>query len=152
MKVESPADEAEGIVIPAAVPFPQDAAAVQSAPATIEIVPAANTARTSEIAETVAEVAKTISITPALMHGDGEVVIHLKPNVLDGSEIRLEAKGTAVTIDIHPANAEVARVIERTQVQFVQMLAERLPSFQFTVAVATVKPISDRRPTSDETD
>jgi len=147
---ESP--KVDGIVIPAAVPFPQDATVVQPTPVTIEIDPAAATARTSELTEAVTEIAKTISITPALTRGDGEVVIHLKPNVLDGSEIRLEAKGSAVTIDIRPANIEVAQAVERSQAQFAQQLAERLPSFQFTVAVTPAKPISDRKTTTNETD
>jgi len=143
----------EGFAIPAAVPFAQDAPVVHAASATIkvDIDPSAAAARTSELTEAASAVAETISVTPALARGDGEVVIRLKPDVLDGSEIRLEAKGDAVTIDIRPANAEVAQAVVRSQAQFAQQLAERLPSFQFTVAVATAKPISDRKPTSHET-
>ena len=152
--VAEPAEQprAEGVVIPAAVPFVQDAPAVQPAPVTIEIDNAAASARTSELTKAVAEVAKTISITPALTRGDGEVVIHLKPEILDGSEIRLEAKGQTVTIDIRPANAEVAQVVERMQAQFAQQLTDRMPSFQFTVAVSPMKQISDRKSTNNETD
>jgi len=134
-------------------------AAVVSAPpvaptavsATIEIDPAAASARTSEISEAVNAVAETIRVTPALERGDGEVVVQLKPTVLDGSEIRLQAKGSAVTIEIHPATPEVARAVERSQAEFAQRLSERMPSFQFAVSV-TPKPTSFRKATVNEAD
>ena len=134
-------------------------AAVVSAPpaaptavsATIEIDPAAASARTSEISEAVNAVAETIRVTPALERGDGEVVVRLKPTVLDGSEIRLQAKGTAVTIEIHPATPEVARAVERSQAEFAQRLSERMPSFQFAVSV-TPRPTSFRKATVNEAD
>ena len=145
---ESP--KTDGVVIPVAAPFAQDAPVVQAAPATIEIDPSAATARTSELTEAASAVAKTISVTPALSRGDGEVVIRLKPTVLDGSEIRIEAKGSAITIDISPASAEAAQIVERSQAQFAQQLAERMPSFQFTVATTT-RQSYDRKATSNET-
>jgi len=134
-------------------------AAVVSAPpaaptavsATIEIDPAAASARTSEISEAVNAVAETIRVTPALERGDGEVVVRLKPTVLDGSEIRLQAKGSAVTIEIHPATPEVARAVERSQAEFAQRLSERMPSFQFAVSV-TPRPTSFRKATVNEAD
>ena len=134
-------------------------AAVVSAPpaaptavsATIEIDPAAASARTSEISEAVNAVAETIRVTPALERGDGEVVVQLKPTVLDGSEIRLQAKGSAVTIEIHPATPEVARAVERSQAEFAQRLSERMPSFQFAVSV-TPRPTSFRKAAINEAD
>ena len=145
------AAKAEDVVIPITVPLSQDSAPIAAASATIEIDPSAASARTSELTEAAAAVTETIKVTPSLVRGDGEVVIRLKPNVLDGSEIRLEARGTEVTIDIRPANADVAQAVERSQAQFAQQLSERLPSFQFTVAVTTAKPITFRKSTSNET-
>ena len=144
------AAKVEDVVIPIVVPLAQDSAPI-AASATIEIDPSAAAARTSELTEAAAAVAETIKVTPSLVRGDGEVVIRLKPSVLDGSEIRLEARGSEVTIDIRPANADVAQAVERSQAQFAQQLAERLPSFQFTVAVATAKPVTARKSTSNET-
>ena len=144
------ATKVDDIVIPINVPVVQDASPMAAASATVEIDPSAATARTSELTEAAAAVAETIRVTPSLVRGDGEVVIRLKPNVLDGSEIRLEARGSAVTIDIRPATAEVARAVEQAQAQFAQQLAERMPSFQFTVAV-TPRQSYDRRPASHET-
>ena len=116
----------------------------------VAIDPAAATARTSELVDAAAVVADTILVTPSLVQGEGEVVIRLKPTVLDGSEIRLEAKGTSITIDINPATAETARLIERSQVQFAQQLSERLPSFQFAVNL-TSRPALGRKERIDET-
>jgi len=101
----------------------------------LEINPAAASARTHELVETAAQVADTILVTPSLAKGDGEVVIHLKPNVLDGSEIHIEAKGTSLSIAIAPTTPEIGQLIERSSVQFEQMLSERIPSFQIAVAV-----------------
>jgi len=125
-------------------------AQVAAAPIAVEIDPAAATARTSELVDAAVAVADTILVTPALTHGDGEVTIHLKPTVLDGSEIRLEAKGTTISVAIAPATVEAARAVERSIVQFEQTLAERMPSFQFAVSVAPAKGAGgdrrDRRP------
>ena len=145
------AAKVEDVVIPIVVPLAQDSAPIAAASAAIEIDPSAAAARTSELTEAAVAVAETIKVTPSLVRGDGEVVIRLKPSVLDGSEIRLEARGSEVTIDIRPANADVAQAVERSQAQFAQQLAERLPSFQFTVAVATAKPVTARKSTSNET-
>ena len=125
-------------------------AQVAAAPIAVEIDPAAATARTSELVDAAVAVADTILVTPALTHGDGEVTIHLKPTVLDGSEIRLEAKGTTISVAIAPVTVEAARAVERSIVQFEQTLAERMPSFQFAVSVAPAKGAGgdrrDRRP------
>ena len=120
----------------AAVPQAADAPAAMSAAATID--PSAATARTNELVEAAVAVAETISATPSLVRGDGEVVIRLKPTVLDGSEIRLEAKGSSVSISVLPSNEAVAQAVVRSQAQFAQQLSERMPSFQFAVTVAAV--------------
>ena len=150
--------DAEQVVPAAVVPPPPEAlpssfAATPVAPSdmvAVAIDPAAATARTSELVDAAAVVADTILVTPSLVQGEGEVVIRLKPTVLDGSEIRLEAKGTSITIDINPATAETARLIERSQVQFAQQLSERLPSFQFAVNL-TSRPALGRKERIDET-
>ena len=104
---------------------------------TVNVVldPAAATARTNELVEAANEIADTILVTQSLVRGDGEVTIRLKPTVLDGSQIRLEAKGSAITIEVTPANVDVAAAVERSRARFEQTLSERLPSFQFTVRV-----------------
>ena len=102
---------------------------------------AAATARTHELVEAASQVADTILVTPSLVHGEGEITIQLKPTVLDGSEIRLEAKGSSITVAVTPATQSVAQVIAQAQAQFEQTLVERLPSFQIAVTMAPPKSV-----------
>ena len=107
----------------------------------IEVDPAAATAKTHELVEAAAQVADTILVTPSLVRGEGESTIQPKTRILDGSEIRMEAKGSAITVAITPATPSVAQVIAQAQVQFEQTLVERLPSFQIAVTVAPPKAV-----------
>ncbi|MCR5413978.1 MAG: hypothetical protein K6F50_04540 [Kiritimatiellae bacterium] len=99
----------------------------------------AASARTREVVSAVETVAATVSVTPGLAKGEGEVKIVLKPDVLDGSEIRVEAKGSALTVAITPATPEVAQIMERNISQFQQHLASRIPAFAVTVSVTPRK-------------
>jgi hypothetical protein len=147
----TPADNEEPDEIPtlqaapitAPVASPESAPVATSAPVALEIDPAAATARTHELVEAASQVADTILVTPSLVHGEGEITIQLKPTVLDGSEIRLEAKGSSITVAVTPATQSVAQVIAQSQAQFEQTLVERLPSFQ--IAVTMTPPKSVRR-------
>ena len=127
---------------PVVVPVAPDAAPTAVAGAvSIEIDPAAATAKTRELVDAAAQVADTILVTPSLVRGEGAITIQLKPTVLDGSEIRLEAKGSAITVAITPATPSVAQVIAQSQAQFEQALVERLPSFQIAVTMAPTKSV-----------
>ncbi len=116
----------------------------------VEIDPATATARTQELVDAAAVVADTILVTPSLVHGEGEVTIHLRPTVLDGSEIRLEAKGEAITVALTPATVEVQRLAEQSQARFAAELSERIPSFQIAVVV-NPRQTTSRRDLRDET-
>ncbi|MBQ6925659.1 MAG: hypothetical protein IJQ73_13545 [Kiritimatiellae bacterium] len=102
---------------------------------TLEIDPASATARTQELVEAADAVAGAISVTPSLVKGEGEITIRLKPTVLDGSEIRIEAKGQTLTVSLNPASAEIQRLAEQSQASFASALAERIPSFQVSVFI-----------------
>ena len=132
---------------PVSVPFaPTDTAPIAGiAPVAIEIDPAAATARTHELVEAASQVADTILVTPSLIHGEGEITIQLKPTILDGSEIRLEAKGSSITVAITPATPSAAQAIASAKVQFEQTLAERIPSFQIAVSVENLNLKTSRR-------
>ena len=121
----------------AQAPDVASAASVQAV--SLEIDPAAATARTHELVEAASQVADTILVTPSLVHGEGEVTIRLRPTVLDGSEIRLEAKDSSITVTVTPATPSVAQAVEQSRVQFEQQLVERMPSFQFAVLVEDVR-------------
>ncbi len=116
----------------------------------VEIDPASASARTQELVDAAAVVADTILVTPSLVHGEGEVTIRLRPTVLGGSEIRLEAKGEAITVALTPATVEVQRLAEQSQARFAAELSERIPSFQIAVVI-NPRPNVSRRDLRDET-
>ena len=119
-------------------------------PVTIEIDPSEASARTAQLVEAAEAVADTILVTPALVRGEGKVTIRLKPTVLDGSEIHLEAKGTKITVAIAPATNAAQQIVEQSKAQLAQTLAQRLPSFQFAVMISP-RPMAYRKGSSDET-
>jgi hypothetical protein len=116
----------------------------------LEIDPAAATARTQELVDAASVVADTILVTPSLVHGEGEITIHLRPTVLDGSEIRIEAKGESLTVSLTPATDEVQQLAENSQAHFAAELSERIPSFQIAI-VANPRQTTVRRDLRDET-
>ena len=137
-----PTLQAAPVVVPA---MPDVAPTAIADIISIEIDPAAATAKTRELVEAAEQVADAILVTPSLVRGDGEITIRLKPTVLDGSEISMKAKGTDISVIIVPATPSVAHIVEQSKVQFEQMLAERLPTFQVAVSVQAVKTASKRK-------
>ncbi len=140
MKVEEFDETTSPQAIPIALPaetLRTDAtpAALPVSSVTLEIDPASATARTQELVEAADAVASTVSVTPSLIKGEGEVTIQLKPTVLDGSEIRIEAKGQSITVSLTPATVEIQHLAEQSQARFASALAERIPSFQIAVAI-----------------
>ena len=119
-------------------------------PVTIEIDPSEASARTAQLVEVAEAVADTILVTPALVRGEGKVTIRLKPTVLDGSEIHLEAKGTKITVTIAPTTDAAQQIVEQSKAQLAQTLVQRLPSFQFAVMISP-RLMTDRKGPSDET-
>ena len=149
------ADDPEPLQV-APVVIPQETLRAQAAPVTttgavsLEIDPASASARTQELVDAAVAVADTILVTPSLVHGEGEVTIRLKPTVLDGSEIRLEARGEAITVVLTPATTEVQRLAEQSQARITAELSERIPSFQIAVVV-NPRQTTSRRDMRDET-
>ena len=85
------------------------------------------------IAEAVAD---RVLVSPGLMQGDGEVRVLLKPDVLQGTEIRVVSENGAVTVNFIPATPEIAALLERNQPLLVQHLATHVPSVRLGVSVA----------------
>jgi hypothetical protein len=100
----------------------------------------AASARTLAIAQAVDKIVEAVSaqieIRPSLVNGEGEIVIRLKPTVLDGSEIKLAAKDGILSMEITPATPQAEQVVARSVPQLERALAEHIPAFHgFTVAV-----------------
>ena len=116
------------------------AAPVVSPDAIAEAATRAATARSQEIVSAVETVAATVAVTPGLHYGDGEVRIILKPTVLDGSEVKIEANGPSLQVSIIPASTEVAQLVAHNIPMFQQQLAERIAAFQSISVVITPRP------------
>lgn len=67
--------------------------------------------------------------------GAYSISIILKPDVLDGSEIRLVARGREVDVAIIPATASAGDFVARSIPQLESHLASRLRSWSFKVTV-----------------
>ena len=80
-------------------------------------------------------VADTILVSPGLLRGQGEVRIQLRPDVLDGTEIRIAVSGRQMDVEFAPRTQDMAAVIERCRPQLEQHLAGRIHSFQIAVVV-----------------
>ena len=102
----------------------------------------AATARTEAIVETVDKIVEAvvgqIVVTPAIVHGDGNVRITLKPTVLDGSEISLTSKDGMLSVAIAPATPEAERIVAVALPRLETALAEHVSAFRH-VSVALVQ-------------
>ena len=132
-EVLPPQTTATGAATPVVAPEAIAAAAARAA-----------TARSQEIVSAVETVAATVAVTPGLVQGDGEVRIVLKSNVLDGSEVKIEARGQTLQVSLTPATNDVAQVVERSLPQFQQQLAERISAFHRVSVVITPRPSRSR--------
>ena len=113
---------------------------MQMAAGTVQNVDAAASARTADIAETVEKIVATvceqIEIVPSLVKGEETVIIRLKPEVLNGSEIRMSAQDGVLTLEIAPETPEAAVVVGKNIPQLERALAEHVTAFQgFSVVV-----------------
>ena len=80
-------------------------------------------------------VADAVMVSPGLLQGDGTVRVVLKPDVLQGTEIRVVSENGAVTVNFIPSTPEVAALLERSQPMLVQHLATHVPNVRLGVSV-----------------
>ena len=80
-------------------------------------------------------VADVLLVTPGLLRGEGEIRVHLRPDVLAGSDVRISVVGRQLGIEFIPQTADVAVLIERNRSQLEQHLATRFQTFQLSVGV-----------------
>ncbi len=80
-------------------------------------------------------VADAILVTPGLVNGEGEMLIRLKPDVLDGSEVRISVTGRELGVEFMPVRMETAAFIERNLPQLQQQLVARVHAYTIGVSV-----------------
>ena len=157
-KVEDePEVRAENIVAAGIAPRVQEApSAVQMDPPGVQSVEAVS-ARTIEVADRVPKamsasevliqaaeaVADAILVSPGLLRGEGEIRVQLKPDVLDGTEIRIGVTGRQMDVSFMPTNADMSALIEQCRPQLEQHLAARIHRFTVNVSVDRKSRIRD---------
>jgi len=112
------------------------AQAAPVAPQTVDaqsVAASTASARTEVIAETVGKVVEAVAaqilVTPALVKGEGEMIVRLKSDVLDGSTIRLTAESGTLSVEISPATQSVQRVIVEAAPRLETALSEHVAAF-----------------------
>ena len=101
----------------------------------VAAVDSAESVRSAFLATAVEEVCEAIQVAPGVQPGQGEVRIQLKADVLSGTEVFLEAKGTTITVAFNPATADVAEILSRNITQFQQHLAGRIHNYQIAAKI-----------------
>ena len=80
-------------------------------------------------------VADVLLVTPGLLRGEGEIRVQLRPDVLEGSEVRIAVAGRRLDIAFVPQTVDVAALIEQNRPQLEQHLAARFQTFRLSVGV-----------------
>ena len=80
-------------------------------------------------------VADAILVSPGLKAGDGEMLIRLRPDVLDGSTVRITVSGRQLGVEFMPVQMETAALIERNMSQLQQHLVARVHMYAVGVSV-----------------
>lgn len=138
-------EQPEAQVVLQAAPMmtvPLDSTAVQqqvSDTLKVTSVESAAAVRSQMLVAAVDEVCEAIQVSPGVQPGQGEVRIQLKADVLSGTEVFLEAKGTTITVAFNPATADVAEILSRNITQFEQHLAGRVHNYQISAKVRKLK-------------
>ncbi len=108
----------------------------QLAGAAARAAAASSSARTAAMNEAARAVASKILVSHALARGTGEVSVHLKKEVLDGSEVRVSVSGRYVDVAIYPATPEAAALAEKNISALESALAAHLHGYcTATVAI-----------------
>ena len=99
-----------------------------------EIVASTASARTEAIVEVVNNVAEAIAdqilVTPSLVRGEGQMIVRLKPEVLDGSEIRLSSESGTLAVEVVPSTPNAAKLATEAMPRLETALAEHVSAFR----------------------
>ena len=115
-----------------------NAAAAAVATASVSTDPTAPTAPSSPSAvlvQAAEAVADTLLVSPGLLRGQGEIVVQLRPDVLDGTEVRIAVTGRQLDVQFCPTSVEMAVMLENGRAQIASHLSAKIASFNVTVDV-----------------
>lgn len=109
-----------------------------------QMTSAAASARTHEITEAAEAVCHAVLVSHGISRDEGEIRLQLKPDVLDGSEIRLEIKNQQLSVVFHPVTANAGLLIEQNLPRLEQHLAQHIHAYQITLAIKKDKSANER--------
>ena len=92
--------------------------------------------RTDVLVEAAMAVADTLLVTPGLMRGEGEILVQLKPDVLEGSQIRISVQGKTLDVAFQTPTEQLTQMLTTRLPELQQHLVAALPAFSFKVNVA----------------
>ena len=88
------------------------------------------------LVEAASAVADTMTVSPGLLRGAGEIEVKLRSDVLDGTVVRIVAPEPGkMSVQFVPANPEIAALLEKCAPQLVAHLSGRLHNLQVSVSV-----------------
>jgi len=87
-------------------------------------------------------VADTLLVTPGLLKGQGDVIVQLRPDVLEGTEVRISVTGRQLEVVFQPQTVDMAVLIENARTVLVQHLASKIVSFNVSVDVRKKREIA----------
>ena len=80
-------------------------------------------------------VADTLLVSPGLLRGQGEVVVRLRPDVLEGTEVRIAVTGRQLDVQFQPTTVDMAVLLENCRTQIANNLTAKIATFNVTVDV-----------------
>jgi len=128
---------AAGVATAAAptVPVAESAPTPVVAPVDVARIQSAEAVSSAVLVQAAEAVADTLLVTPGLLRGQGEVLVRLRPDVLDGTEVKISVTGRQLDVVFQPQTVDMAVMIENCRVQLVQHLAAKIVSFNVSVDV-----------------
>ena len=90
---------------------------------------------TQVLVEAAQAVADTLLVSPGLLRGQGEVVVRLRPDVLEGTEVRIAVTGRQLEVVFQPTTVDMAVLLTNCRTQIANHLAAKIATFNVSVDV-----------------
>ena len=90
---------------------------------------------TQVLVEAAQAVADTLLVSPGLLRGQGEVVVRLRPDVLEGTEVRIAVTGRQLEVVFQPTTVDMAVLLTNCRTQIATHLAAKIATFNVSVDV-----------------
>ena len=87
------------------------------------------------LVEAAQAVADTLLVSPGLLRGQGEVVVRLRPDVLEGTEVRIAVTGRQLEVVFQPTTVDMAVLLTNCRTQIATHLAAKIATFNVSVDV-----------------